>query len=561
MEIAGFSNLWLIGHGSIGSVYRATRDSTGSVVAIKVLREWQDREAAWKMARPDLRAMIDLGSHPSVVRIEELIDAGDTLGIVAEYTAGGSLAHLMKQQEGVLTLPQALFAGRRIVATLQVAHQRGVIHRGLKPTNVLIDPFGQVKVSDYGLARLARSDALAEQTLAANFRFTSPEDLDLSEVTPATDIYSLGALLHYGVTGTFATPTPADTDDQVGGPAIEGESDESQAGFYRLVGAMLRRDPADRPGLDEVMEAMDNLGSQASTSVAALPVHPLPTPDVDATVQRSSLASRESATVAPEPTVPRTIEAPVPAGAGAYQPAPTQALPQYAYPQAEPPRKRSSFMLVAAAIAAAVAVIAAAGLVIIVARGQSNAAESGSAGSRTDRTSRDSEDEVGASVDTTEPISATTDVDTFDTVADPTTPETTEAFDATATTSPPTPPPDPQTVARDDLNELIDTDRSILMGFYQQYIPQLSAKQYDWTEPTTGVRYTWPEILADHQTFRTRNGAVIAAPFEFASTDNPWFLTLVPTAFASKDGVAGWCNSNGYIYGETCIARLIDQVP
>ncbi|MEY2959546.1 MAG: hypothetical protein RLZZ01_2114, partial [Actinomycetota bacterium] len=91
------------------------------------------------------------------------------------------------------------------------------------------------------------------------------------------------------------------------------------------------------------------------------------------------------------------------------------------------------------------------------------------------------------------------------------------------------------------------------------YVPQLSAKQYDWFEPTTGQYFDWQAILDDHRSFRSRrHGAVLMAPYEFSDAASAWYRTLVPQPYGSESGVRGWCESNGYQWGVTCIARRVD---
>lgn len=126
--------------------------------------------------------------------------------------------------------------------------------------------------------------------------------------------------------------------------------------------------------------------------------------------------------------------------------------------------------------------------------------------------------------------------------------------DTSTSTEPPT-----ESSAQRYLDDLIASDRSVLDRVSGRYLPQLSAKQYDWSEPTTGRYYDWRGILDDHLQYRSRpHGAILMAPYEYTDAASPWFRTLVPVPFLTEDEVRDWCEANGYQWGVTCISRRVD---
>lgn len=164
LDLAAFDQVERLGSGGLGDVYRATRRSTSGAVAIKVLRDWTDRDVAWQRTQRELRALVDLRGHPNVVNVEEVIETDGAMAIVMEFAPGGSVLDLLQERGGRLELPEVLLVAEHTAAALAAAHERGIIHRDIKPHNLLIGSFGQVKVCDFGIASLTRSEAVRDRT-------------------------------------------------------------------------------------------------------------------------------------------------------------------------------------------------------------------------------------------------------------------------------------------------------------------------------------------------------------------------------------------------------------
>jgi formylglycine-generating enzyme required for sulfatase activity len=197
-----------LGRGGAGVVYRAHSAVHGDV-AVKVLRRASD-EALARFDR-ERRVLSELGETAGFV---PLLDAGASSQgpyVVMPFMAGGSLAHRLRR--GPLALDEALALGRTLARALARAHARGVVHRDVKPDNVLFDASGRVLVSDLGLAKhFASSDgtpAGSQLTRTGELRgtpgFAPPEQLrETKEAGPPADVFALGAVLYECLTGQRA---------------------------------------------------------------------------------------------------------------------------------------------------------------------------------------------------------------------------------------------------------------------------------------------------------------------------------------------------------------------
>lgn len=276
VELSGFSDLQPLGSGGIGDVYRAIRTSTNSAVAVKVLRDWSDQDAAWKRAQRELRALVDLRGHANVVNVEEVIETDGQLAIVMEYAPGGSVADFQQGCGGTLGLPEVLLVATDTAAALAASHRLGIIHRDIKPHNLLIGAFGNVKVCDFGIAALTRTEEMANRTNALSLRYASPEEVrGDADVGPSADIYSLAATIHQLLTGTYL-PLPDGTARSVPLRTWTSPHDlpaEIDIEIRDVVTRCADRDPEQRPSAPELHDRLDALARQLGSSrCRALPV-------------------------------------------------------------------------------------------------------------------------------------------------------------------------------------------------------------------------------------------------------------------------------------------------
>lgn len=194
----------------MAAVYLATDLLLNRAVAVKMLHQRfaGDREFVERFRR-EAQAAASL-SHPNVVNIYDVGQDGDIHYIVLEYVRGRNLKDILRHN-GPLPLRQATFVARAVCAALDAAHRRGLIHRDIKPHNILITDEGRVKVTDFGIARAASSATLTQTgTLIGSVHYFSPEQARGHPAGPETDIYSLGVVLYEMLTGRlpFTGDTP-----------------------------------------------------------------------------------------------------------------------------------------------------------------------------------------------------------------------------------------------------------------------------------------------------------------------------------------------------------------
>jgi len=197
----------VVGSGGMSSVYRAYDRQLDRRVALKVLHEHhaEDDEHVARFRR-EAWAAAQL-SHPNLVTVlDRGVDAGRQF-IVFEYVEGESLKDLV-DRTGPLPPKQALELAIAIADALAFAHAQGLVHRDVKPQNVLLDADGGVKVTDFGIARSldAHEGVTLTGTILGTSSYISPEQASGTEVTPATDVYSLGVVLWELLTGEVPFP-------------------------------------------------------------------------------------------------------------------------------------------------------------------------------------------------------------------------------------------------------------------------------------------------------------------------------------------------------------------
>ncbi len=190
-----------LGAGGMGAVYLAHDEQLGESVALKVIAGAAvlDPGAAERFRR-EVTAARKI-SHPNVVRIHDLGEESGMLFLSMEHIAGTSLSELLRRH-GRLDPHQLRPIIAQICAALEVAHGAGVIHRDLKPGNILLDERQQVKVIDFGLAALPHLEGMtATGIILGTPEYMAPEQIRGQPVDPRTDIYALGALMFHALVG------------------------------------------------------------------------------------------------------------------------------------------------------------------------------------------------------------------------------------------------------------------------------------------------------------------------------------------------------------------------
>jgi eukaryotic-like serine/threonine-protein kinase len=191
----------LVGSGGMSSVYRAHDKLLERTVALKILHEQFTRDDAYvERFRREARAVAQL-AHPNIVTV---IDRGEQDGrqfIVFEYVDGMNLKELL-DQEGPLEPREAIELALQVARGLSFAHENGLVHRDVKPQNVLIDADGRAKVTDFGIAHALDADGMTiTGTIMGSSNYIAPEQARGEPVDEQSDIYSLGCVLYELLTG------------------------------------------------------------------------------------------------------------------------------------------------------------------------------------------------------------------------------------------------------------------------------------------------------------------------------------------------------------------------
>ena len=191
-----------LGGGGMAKVYLAHDEVLGRDVAIKILRDQyaEDAEFAERFKR-EARSAASL-SHPNIVAVYDRGVAEDGTSYIAmEHVPGGSLKERISQ-DGALDVDSAIGMALQITYALEAAHGRGVIHRDIKPHNVLLTSAGDAKVADFGIARAAAYTSISQTSLVlGTASYMSPEQALGEPVDPRSDLYSLGVVLYEMLTG------------------------------------------------------------------------------------------------------------------------------------------------------------------------------------------------------------------------------------------------------------------------------------------------------------------------------------------------------------------------
>ncbi len=199
-----------IGQGGMGHVFKAEHKMLGRTEAVKVLPKGRSTPAAIAAFQREIRAQAQL-DHPNLVRATYADHEGDTYFFVTEYVPGTDLRKLVRRN-GPLSGPIAATLISQAAEGLHYAHRRGIVHRDVKPGNLLVTPDGHTKVTDLGLAwgiidDLSNPIPATSRTLVGTADYMAPETItDPDKVCPVSDIYSLGCTLYYAVTGKVPFP-------------------------------------------------------------------------------------------------------------------------------------------------------------------------------------------------------------------------------------------------------------------------------------------------------------------------------------------------------------------
>jgi len=247
-EVERYRVLRILGQGGTSVVYEVLHTRLGTSHALKVLSSRSSELETRLLSEGRIQARL---RHPNVVPVTDVIDVGDTLGLVMDLVDGGPLSAMLGRE--VLSLEAVDHLALQILDGVAAAHEAGVVHRDLKPGNVLLEVARgtlTAKVADFGLVHVL--DDPGRPTVAGTLRYMAPEQLLGARVDARADVFALGAVLFELLTGRRAFP---DEEEAVllqrvkRGQVAELPSDRVvPIRMERALTSALARDPARRPG-------------------------------------------------------------------------------------------------------------------------------------------------------------------------------------------------------------------------------------------------------------------------------------------------------------------------
>ncbi|AJE85031.1 MULTISPECIES: serine/threonine-protein kinase [Streptomyces] len=272
-----------IGRGGMGRVWRAQDELLHRAVAVKELTAAQyvqdsDRSVLLARTQTEARAAARI-NHPAVVTVHDVLEHDDRPWIVMELVEGTSLADTVKQDGGV-EARRAARIGLWVLRALRAAHAAGVLHRDVKPGNVLLADDGRVLLTDFGIAQVEGDSTLTRTgEIVGSVDYLAPERVRGAEPGPSADLWALGATLYTAVEGVspFRRTTPLNT--------MQAVVDEEPAPPARaealgpVITALLRKDPRHRPGPAEAEQLLAEVARGGSPEVTLPQVPPQPGPE------------------------------------------------------------------------------------------------------------------------------------------------------------------------------------------------------------------------------------------------------------------------------------------
>src|SRR5215218_1805542 len=295
----------LVGRGGMSNVYRAHDRLLERTVALKLLHDrYSDDDEYVERFRREARAAARL-SHPNIVTV---IDRGEQEGrqyIVFEHVAGENLKEVVRDR-GALPIKQAIELVLQVARALSFAHEHGLVHRDVKPQNVLLNGDGRAKVTDFGIARTLDVDGVTiTGTVLGTSHYISPEQARGEQVDAQSDVYSLGAVLYELLTGEV--PFPGDNFVAVAmrhireePPSVLEQRPEVSVRLAAAAERALEKDPEKRFGsmhafveeLQACLAALGEEGENEPTMIVRPPPAPGPRPRTAPGDEADTTASR-----------------------------------------------------------------------------------------------------------------------------------------------------------------------------------------------------------------------------------------------------------------------------
>ncbi len=294
--------LEVIGTGGMAVVYKARCHRLNRLVAIKILKDEYSRDEEFRRRFHAESQAVAMLSHPNIVSVYDVSTSDEADYIVMELIDGITLKQYM-EKKGVLNWKETLHFAIQIAKALEHAHSRGIIHRDIKPHNVMVLKNGSVKVADFGIARImSKSNTLTKEALGS-VHYISPEQAKGGRVDNRSDIYSLGVVMYEMMTGR--PPYDGESPVAVAIQHINGKptmpsvlNPNIPGGLEQIIMRAMAQNPADRfPTVSAMLADMDEFRKEPTI----LFDYNNPVPEMDAAARLHSTAHDEEKTV-PLPT-------------------------------------------------------------------------------------------------------------------------------------------------------------------------------------------------------------------------------------------------------------------
>ncbi|ANZ35046.1 hypothetical protein BBK82_02125 [Lentzea guizhouensis] len=334
----------VLARGGMSTVYRGRDTRLDREVAVKVMDPRLTADPAF-VARfeREARASAQL-HHPAVVSVHDQGVDGDQVYLVMELIDGGNLRDLLNQR-GKLPPATALSVLGPVLSALGAAHRAGLVHRDVKPENVLIGSAGQVKVADFGLARaIGENGVTSDSEILGTVAYLSPEQVETGSADARSDVYSAGIVLYEMLAGQ--APYRGDTPISVAYQHVSSDVPSVPGiplALDTLVRKATRRDPALRPAnADAFLAELERVGAELGLTPQPVPV-PGTAPENDKTVVMRPVPVAVGATPVPvaEATTPVRKSAMTTVHTGPPTPAAaTRTMPRPEQPRRRPPARR-----------------------------------------------------------------------------------------------------------------------------------------------------------------------------------------------------------------------------
>jgi serine/threonine-protein kinase len=248
-HINRYQTLRDLGHGGMGTVYLALDTYLEREVAVKVLNRQQLGTVGRGLLLNEARAAARL-SHPNVTMVFDVGEQDDVPFIVMEFVEGQTLAEARPSR-----MDDVFRIARQICAALQHAHNKNLVHRDVKPHNVLVSPEGVAKLMDFGLAWALDRQIKPDDTFAGTLFYVAPEQAMGEPITPAADLYAFGVLLYELATGTlpFRGNSTQILLQHIQEMPVEPRqrNEHVPSALNELIIHLLQKKPQDRPGSAE----------------------------------------------------------------------------------------------------------------------------------------------------------------------------------------------------------------------------------------------------------------------------------------------------------------------